>query len=197
MSEGKIQSSRDARLTETLVRENLVYEGKSVNLRVDEIRLPNGRKAFREFLDHPGAVGIVPFLADGSILLVRQYRHPVGRVTLELPAGKLDKGEAPLVCARRELREETGYSARRFTPLLKYWPTPAFSNELLRLYVAEGLSPGRSRPDADEFLEVVRMPFKKALDLVRSGEIRDSKTALGLAACALWRSRGNYTKLSP
>ena len=197
MSEGKIQSSRDARLTETLVRENLVYEGKSVNLRVDEIRLPNGRKAFREFLDHPGAVGIVPFLADGSILLVRQYRHPVGRVTLELPAGKLDKGEAPLVCARRELREETGYSARRFTPLLKYWPTPAFSNELLRLYVAEGLSPGRSRPDADEFLEVVRMPFKKALDLVRSGEIRDSKTALGLAACALWGSRGNYTKLSP
>ena len=197
MAHGKKGSSRDVHLIERLVRKNLVYRGKSVGLRVDEIRLPDGRAATREFLDHPGAVGVVPVLADGSIVLVRQYRHPVGEVTLELPAGKIDKGEAPLACVRRELREETGYGARRITPLLEYWPTPAFSNELLRLYVAEGLTPGRHRPDQDEFLEVVRMPFDRALGLVRSGKIRDSKTALGLAACALWRRRQNYTKLFP
>jgi len=180
-------SPRDARLRETLVRKNPVYRGTSVNFCVDTIRLPDGRTAVREYLDHPGAVGVVPFLDRQRVVLVRQYRHPVGRVTLELPAGKLDRGESARSCVARELREETGYSARRIKPLLDYWPTPAFSDEVLHLFVAEGLSPGAHEPDADEFLEVVRLPFDEALGLVRSGKIQDSKTVIGLLACALWR----------
>ena len=179
----KSSAARDKNLIETLVRKNPVYRGRSVDFCVDEIRLPNGKTAFREYLDHPGAVGVVPFLDKETVVLVRQYRHPVGEVTIELPAGKLDHGEKVLPCVRRELHEETGYTARRIRPLINYWPTPAFANEVLHLFVAEGLIPGKHHPDADEFLEVVRMPFKRALGLVRSGEIKDSKTVIGLLAC--------------
>lgn len=187
LKKSKTVSSSDARLIETLVRKNPIYRGKSVDFRVDTIRLPDGKTATREYLDHPGAVGVVPFLDPRTVVLVRQYRHPVGEITLELPAGKLDAGESPLACLRRELREETGYAAGRVKPLIDYWPTPAFANEVLHLYVAERLTEGRHEPDADEFLEVVRMPFDKALGLVRSGKIQDSKTVIGLLACALWR----------
>jgi ADP-ribose pyrophosphatase len=152
-----VTQKSDKRLIETLVRKNPVYRGKSVDFCVDEILLPNGRTA---------------------------VRHPVGVVTLELPAGKLDAGEEILSCVKRELHEETGYTAKRIRPLLQYWPTPAFANEVLHLFVAEGLVPGRVHPDADEFLEVVTMPFAKAVGLVRSGKIRDSKTVIGLLACA-------------
>jgi ADP-ribose pyrophosphatase len=107
-------------------------------------------------------------------------------VTLELPAGKLGAGEAFLHCVRRELQEETGFTARTFKPLLSYWPTPAFANEVLHLFTARGLSAGAHARDADEFLEVEIMPFQRALSLVRSGKIRDSKTVVGLLACALW-----------
>jgi ADP-ribose pyrophosphatase len=180
---------RDRRLIETLVRKNPVYKGNSVDFCVDEIRLPDGRTAVREYLDHPGAVGVVPFLDKKTVVLVRQYRHPVGEVTLELPAGKLDKGEDPLDCVKRELREETGYTAKRIRRLIQYWPTPAFANELLHLYTADGLVEGKHSPDEDEFLEVEVMPFKKALGLARTGRIRDSKTVIGLLACALWGPR--------
>ena len=103
-------------------------------------------------------------------------------VHYELPAGKLDPGESRLACVKRELREETGYQARRIRHLLDFWPTPAFSNELLRLYVAHGLVPGRQAPDHDEFIEAVALPFAEALDLVRQGRIRDSKTVIALLA---------------
>lgn len=177
----------DPRLVESLVKKVPVYKGKSVNFNVDRIRLPNGKEATREYLDHPGAVGVLPFLDKKTVVLVRQYRYPVGEVTLEMPAGKLDKGEKPLACIRRELEEETGYTARWVKPLIDYWPTPAFANELLHLYVATGLKAGKSRPDDDEFIEAVVMPFRDALGLVRSGKIRDSKTVIGLLACAVLR----------
>jgi ADP-ribose pyrophosphatase len=180
-----VTKKSDRRLIETLVRKNPVYRGRSVDFCVDEIRLPDGRTAFREYLDHPGAVGVVPFLDDDTVVLVRQYRHPVGVVTLELPAGKLDKNENVLSCVKRELHEETGYTARRIRPLLQYWPTPAFANEVLHLFTAEGLTAGAQHTDEDEFLEAVQMPFEKALALVRSGKIKDSKTVIGLLACAL------------
>ena len=141
----------------------------------------------REYLDHPGAVAVVPFLDPQTVVLVRQYRFPVRQVTLEIPAGKLDRGEGVLKCLHRELREETGYTAAKATALLRYWPTPAFANELLHIYTAEGLLPGRHRPDDDEFIDVKIVPFSKALSMVRSGKIRDSKTVIGLLACALWR----------
>jgi ADP-ribose pyrophosphatase len=119
--------------------------------------------------------------------MVRQYRHPVGEVTLEMPAGKLDHGESPLTCVKRELREETGYTARKIRPLLRYWPTPAFANEILHLYVATDLKAGAMHTDADEFLHCVTMPFKKALAMARDGRIKDSKTIIGLLACAVER----------
>ena len=117
--------------------------------------------------------------------MVRQYRYPVGKVTLELPAGKLDKGENPLACVKRELQEETGYTARTIKPLLKYWPTPAFANEVLHMYVARGLVAGKMNTDEDEFLRCVTVPFKKAVKMALNGEIMDSKTIIALLACAV------------
>ncbi|MDE2491881.1 MAG: NUDIX hydrolase [Elusimicrobia bacterium] len=178
---------QDAGLIERFVRKKTVWRGRVVGLRLDTVRLPSGKLATREYLDHPGAVGIVPLLPGGRVVMVRQYRHPVREVTLELPAGKLDAREKPLSCVRRELKEETGYSARKITPLLQFWPTPAFANEVLHMFVAEGLKAGKMDTDEDEFLECVTLPFKKALELVRRGEIRDSKTVIGLLACAVWK----------
>ncbi len=172
----------DPALVEKKVRLRTVYKGRCVGFNVDDVRLPNGRLAKREYLDHHGAVGVLPFLDRRTVILVRQFRYPVGRVTLEIPAGKLDAGESHLTCVKRELREETGYTARRIRHLIDYWPTPAFSNELLRLYTAEGLSPGRHSPDNDEFIEAVAVPLREALSLVRLGRIRDSKTVIALLA---------------
>lgn len=160
-----------------------------VDFVVDTVLLPDGKTATREFMDHPGAVGIAPFVDKKTVVLVRQYRHPVAEITLELPAGKLDKGESIMACVRRELHEETGYTAKKITRLMDYWPTPAFANEVLHMFIAENLVPGSHHPDADEFLEVVPMSFEKALRLVKTGKIRDSKTVIGLLACALWRRR--------
>jgi len=181
----------DGGLVERLLRKRTVYRGKMVDFRVDVVRLPNGKTATREFLDHPGAVGVIPFLDKDTVVMVRQYRHPVGEVTLELPAGKLDRGESVLACVRRELKEETGYTAKTMRPLLKYWPTPAFANEVLHLYVAEGLRGGRMRTDEDEFLQCVTVPFKKAVEMIRRGEIRDSKTVIAILACAADRHHTN------
>lgn len=177
-------AKRDTHLVETFVRKKTVWRGRAVNFDVDTVRLPNGKLATREYMSHPGAVGVVPFLDEDTVVLVRQYRHPVGEVTLELPAGKLDAGEPVMRCVRRELAEETGYTAARIVPLIRYWPTPAFADEVLHLFVATGLKPGKVDADDDEFIEAVAVPFKKAVDMVRRGKIRDSKTVIGLLACA-------------
>jgi ADP-ribose pyrophosphatase len=170
---------------ETEVRRRWVHRGSAVAFRVDRIRLPDGRPAVREFLHHPGAVAVLPLLGR-SVVLVEQFRYPVGRATLELPAGKLAPGERPRDCVRRELREETGYAAGRLRRLFSFWPTPAFSNELLHVYVASALRAGRAAPDDDEFLRVVTLPFEEALRRVFDGRIRDSKTVLALLA---WKVR--------
>lgn len=168
---------------ETCVKKREVYRGDAVSFRVDRIRLPDGKLAQREFMDHPGAVAVVPLLPRGRVVLVRQYRYPVAETTYEIPAGKLSKGENLRACVRRELREETGYAARSIKPLLDYWPTPAFANELIHLFVAKELTEGTMAPDDDEFLSAEVVPFSRALGWVASGRIRDSKTALGLLAC--------------
>ena len=174
----------DKGLIETFVSKKTVWRGRAVNFDVDTVRLPNGKLATREYISHPGAVGVVPFLDKDTVVLVRQYRHPVGEVTLELPAGKIDPRESVLTCIKRELAEETGFTAAKFTPLIKYWPTPAFADEVLHLFVATGLKPGKVNADEDEFIETVILPFKKAVAMVRSGKIRDSKTVVGLLACS-------------
>jgi ADP-ribose pyrophosphatase len=174
----------DAGLIEVFVSKKTIWRGNAVNFDVDTVRLPNGKLATREFMNHPGAVGVVPFLDKDTVVMVRQYRHPVREVTLELPAGKLDAGESPLTCVKRELAEETGYTAKTIKPLLQYWPTPAFADEVLHLYVATGLKPGRIHADDDEFIEAVHVPFKKAVKMIFDGKIRDSKTVVALLACA-------------
>jgi ADP-ribose pyrophosphatase len=186
----------DPRLVEKRVRKNRVYEGKALDFCVDDVELPDGGKATREYLDHPGAVGVVPLLPNGDVVLVRQYRYPVEEVTLELPAGKFDKGskESIMACVKRELREETGYTAKKFTELIEYWPTCAFANELLHLFVAEDLTPGELSPDEDEFIEKVELPFEDALALIREGKIKDSKTVIGLLAAELWVRRPRRPK---
>jgi ADP-ribose pyrophosphatase len=189
MGDPKELFAADPKLVEKRLKKNTVYKGKMVDWCCDDVELPNGGKATREYMDHPGAVGVVPVLPNGDIVLVRQYRYPVDEVTLELPVGKLDRGEQALDCVERELAEETGYTAGRITPLLDYWPTPAFANELLRLYVAEHLEPGAIHPDEDEFIEKVEMPLEQALELCREGLIKDSKTLVALMAYALWRRK--------
>src|SRR5262245_61230150 len=114
------------------------YVGKAVGFRADTIRLPDGRRRNREYLTHPGAVGVLAFANHGKILLVKQFRYPVGKFTLEIPAGKLSKGEDPLGCVRRELEEETGFVPSKVKKLLSYWPTAAFSDEVIHLYLATG-----------------------------------------------------------
>lgn len=173
-------------LVEWGVRRKRVFRGKAVDFWVDTVRLPSGSLATREYLGHPGAVAVVAVAGgtkkDPELLFVRQYRHPVKEVTLELPAGKLDPGESPRLCVNRELEEETGFRATTVRKMLSFWPTPAFANEVIHIYVARGLTLGTFAPDADEFIEPVRLPLSRALDLARRGRIKDSKTLIGLFA---------------
>lgn len=176
---------------ETVIRRRPVHKGRAINFYVDKVRLPDGKAATREYVDHPGAVAVVAFRDSQTVVLVRQYRYPVGETTWEIPAGKLDAHETPRACVIRELREETGYTARRVRRLLTFWPAPAFSNERLHVYRADGLASGPMSPDDDEFIEAKPVPFKTALAWIRSGKIRDAKTTIGLLACALEnRGRG-------
>jgi ADP-ribose pyrophosphatase len=175
-------------LVEQPVRRRRVHRGVAVDFWSDRIRLPSGKTAVREYLGHPGAVAVVAVAGgpptDPDLLFVRQYRYPVKEVTLEIPAGKLDPGESPLVCVHRELEEETGFRARKVRRRLSFWPTPAFANEVIHIYEARDLVPGRFAPDDDEFIQPVRLPLSRALRLIETGRIKDSKTLIGLLAFA-------------
>jgi ADP-ribose pyrophosphatase len=164
------------------------YQGNAVGFRVDQIRLPDGRSRGREYLTHPGAVGVLAFTPNRQILLVKQFRYPVGKFTFEIPAGKLAKGEDPLDCVRRELEEETGYVAKKIGKLLSFWPTAAFSDELIHLYVAIDLRPTRMNPDDDEYIELVSVTPKRLEKMVYQGLVQDSKTIIAYLA---WKNRSN------
>lgn len=158
-----------------------VYDGKILHVEKWQVTCPNGHAALREVVVHKGAAAVVPVYEDGTTLLVRQHRVAVDRVTLEIPAGKLDSAaEDPLDCAVRELREETGLSAGRMTLLTSLLTTPGFCTEKIAIYLARDLSQGETHPDEDEFLGLVRMPLEEAVELVMRGDIRDSKTICGL-----------------
>ncbi|HKB90000.1 MAG TPA: NUDIX hydrolase [Opitutaceae bacterium] len=159
-----------------------LYKGKAVGFRADQIKIPGNRLAQREFLAHPGAVGVLAFESPQKIILVKQYRYPVRQFTYEIPAGKLSQGEDSGACVRRELEEETGFRARKISKLMSYWPTAAFSTEVIHLYVATGLFPTRANPDEDEFIELVRVSPKQLEGWMRSGKIRDSKTLIAYLA---------------
>jgi ADP-ribose pyrophosphatase len=175
---------------ETLERET-IFEGKVVRLYLDKVLLPNGKEAEREVVLHWGAVGMVALDDEDKVYLVRQYRHPVEGDLIEIPAGKLDPGEDPLDCARRELMEEVGYAAEEWTELASFYTSPGFSNEMLHLFLARGLKEGVADPEEDEFLEIMHLPLREAMAMVARGEIRDSKTIAGLALCSLY-IRGEY-----
>ena len=139
-------------LWEQPITSELVYQGPIINVRRDEVELPDGRRSFREVVEHPGAVAILAITDDEQVLLVRQYRHATGEVLWEVPAGKLDMGEDPRACANRELAEETGYRAQSLEPLVSFFTSPGFANELLHVFLATGLKKGVARPEADELL---------------------------------------------
>ena len=160
-----------------------VFRGNIVDLSVDRVRLPNGNVCELELIRHPGAAAVVPVDGDGQVVLLRQYRYATGGWLDEVPAGKLDRGEAPEVCARRELAEEAGVSAGKLTPLGWIWTTPGFTDEKIWLYLATELAPARQALQADEVLSVHRLPFEEAVSLARCGEIHDAKTI-----CALLRA---------
>ena len=168
----------------TLNSEN-VFSGRLLNVFSDEIRLPNGEKAGREYIKHVGAVCIVALTDDNKVIVERQYRYPMQDVTIEIPAGKLDsKNEDPLEAARRELREETGAVAERMTYLGKFYPTPAYSDEVIHMYLAEGLDFGEQSLDDDEFLTTELLPITDLANDILSGKIPDGKTqAAILAVC--------------
>lgn len=162
--------------TEKKLRQVNRYEGIIVNVKVDQVELPGGAVSFREVVEHPGGVGILPVDGDGNAWCVRQYRYVPGEHLLEMPAGKLEWGEKPRECAVRELSEETGFTAGRLISLGKIFTSPGFSSETLYLYLALDLQPGASHPDENEFLDVEKLPFAELLAMVMDGSIPDGKT---------------------
>lgn len=167
-------------LYEKTVSSKSIFKGVIVDLRVDQIELPNGSPASREVVSHPGGVCVVPLHDDGTVTVVRQFRYPFGRVVTELPAGKLERGEDHRLAGIRELEEETGLTAEEFTYLGGLLSSPGFSDEVIHIYLARGLREGASHPDPDEFLEFERVPFETLMTQVMSGVLDDAKTVAGL-----------------
>lgn len=163
-----------------VVESRQVFAGRVVNVRVDTLALPDGKTVQREVVEHRGAVVMVALDHDHQVLLVRQHRPAVGEDLLELPAGTIEAGEAPPDCARRELAEELGMAADRWTLLAQCYSSPGFCTELLHLYLAEGLTPAHGQPDEDEAITVERQPLASVRALIASGAIRDAKTIAGL-----------------
>lgn len=172
-------------LKEKRISTRHVFDGRIINLRVDEVLTPGGASAEREIVEHRGGAGIVAVDDDGRILLVEQYRCPYGEITLEIPAGKLDENENPELCAGRELSEETGYTAKIITSFGKVYPSPGYTNEVIHLYCAEGLIEGNAHPDDDEFLNLRRVALADALKMIEDGTLRDAKTVIGIMRYAL------------
>ena len=177
--------SDDDHLVETLISSKDVYSGTLLKVKVDQVRLPDGVDTVREHIDHPGAVAVIAVLDNGKLLLERQYRHPLKQVFLELPAGKIDRGEPILDTARRELREETGYKAKSWRHLGVMHPCIGYANERIEIFLAHGLSYVGHARDEEEFIEVIELSLPDAMLAIRDGEITDGKTIAGL----LWAEK--------
>lgn len=178
-------------LTEHRLTTTPVYDGVLLHVRRDTVRLPDGGESVREWIEHPGAAAVVPLFADGSTVLLRQFRYPTGVEYLEIPAGKLDvAGESPETAGRRELREEAGLEAQRWTYLGETHPGIGYTDEVIHLYLAEDLCEVEAGSDDDEFVVPVRLPFAEAVARAKAGELRDAKTCVAiLLADAVLQSR--------
>ncbi len=175
----------DSHLREERISGEDIYGGIFLKMKRDKIALPNGEEAVREYLTHPGAVAVVAILDDGRVLLERQYRYPIAKACIEIPAGKLEIGEDHLLCAKRELEEETGYSAKKWSYIRRIHPVISYSTELIDIYLAEDLVPGKSHLDDEEFLDVFAAPLEQLIGWVEDGEITDVKTTIS----AYWLDR--------
>jgi len=167
-------------LTEHCINSETIASGGMLTVKRDQVRLPNGHTSQREYVTHPGAVVVVPILANGNVILECQFRYPLHQVFIELPAGKIDAGEEILVTGQRELLEETGFSAAEWVKLGHQHPCIGYSNEIIHMYLARGLSAGEHQRDADESLEVFDLPFEDCMNMIQSGEITDGKTIVAL-----------------
>lgn len=165
---------------EKMIYSKKIYEGRIVNLRVDEVVLPDGKNTSREVVEYAGAVAVVPVNEKGELLLVRQYRYAVGETLLEIPAGKIERGEDYASSAARELVEETGYEAGNLKHLISFYSTPGFTNEQIHLFLATELALKKQDLDEDEFIEVETVNMKKAAEMIMSGEICDAKSVVGI-----------------
>lgn len=179
-------------LTERLLHPQTLLEGGFLTVRRDTVALPDGTSATREYVVHPGAVAVVPVLDDGRVVMVRQFRYPLGQVLLEFPAGKIDPGEPVWDCARRELREETGYTARQWARACHIHNAAAYSTEGIEIWFATGLQPGSQSLDTGEFLEVVEVTEQELDALAHAGQLTDVKTLIGLQWLRQWR-RGEWS----
>ena len=167
-------------LTEQTIRGEWVFRGKLLQVRRDLVRLPDGASTEREYIQHQGAVMVIALLDTGELVMERQYRYPLRRDIMELPAGKLDPRESALDCGKRELLEETGYVAASWRHLATTHPVVGYSDEKIEIYLAQGLTHQGATPDHDEHLEVFPLPLETALEWVREGRITDAKTVIGL-----------------
>jgi ADP-ribose pyrophosphatase len=178
----------DAHLRERTVTSELAYSGRFLQVRADQVQLPDGRLAHREYIVHPGAVVVVPLLPDGRLLMERQWRHPLQRVVLEFPAGKLDPGETPLQCGMRELAEETGYRAAEWARAGVLHNAIAYSDESIEIWFARGLVAGPQRLDVGEFLELCVVGVDELDAAIQRGEVTDAKTLIGLQWLQNWQA---------
>jgi ADP-ribose pyrophosphatase len=174
-----------ADFTEKKITSRTAFRGRLLQVNEDEVRLPDGSQARREYVLHPGAAIILPLFDDGSVLLERQFRYPIGSHCYELPAGKLEPGEPPLETAQRELLEETGYAATEWRELGRVHPCVGYSNEQINFFLARKLEFRGANPDEGEFLETLRVPLAEGLDWIRRGRVTDAKTIFGL----LWAEK--------
>lgn len=165
---------------ETTLNSKNIFSGRLLKLRIDEVMLPNGRKSTREIVEHPGAVAVVAVNNDNDIIMVRQYRKPIEQELLEIPAGKLEKGESKEACAKRELMEETGYYPNDMKHITSFYTSPGFSNEIIHLFLAKNLEKKAGEADFDEYLQSENVSLGEVIKKIRNGEIVDSKTITGL-----------------
>jgi len=166
-----------------------IFKGRVVTLDIDTVTLPNGATIELEMIHHPGAAAVVPMKEDGTVILIRQYRHAAGGYIYEIPAGKLHPGEDPKLCAARELQEEIGYRADSLELLASILTTPGFTDEVIHIYRGTGLTKGKQDLDHDEVIEIVELPLEKALAQIIDGTIRDGKTIVGLQTAYLQQVR--------